>query len=293
MLENGSALEMPWRDDVDAIVETYLAGEAVGEATWDILLGKVNPSGKLAESFPVKLADNPSYLEFDADLKEENYRESIFVGYRYYDKKQIPVLFPFGYGLSYTTFSYTNLHLSDNSEKILIQFDLENTGEIGGAEIAQLYFSNQASRIEKPIKELKNFVKVYLEPGEKKTINCSLNQRDLSWYNPEISAWQLDNGRYEIFIGSSSRDIRLDKSIEINWKQNKNQEITLDSYLVDILKNEKLKKILEESDINESVKKLSQDDSSREIMTNMPLRSLTVMGITNDQIDRFIEMTKI
>lgn len=162
------------------MLETYLAGEAVGEATWDVLSGKVNPSGKLAETFPLRLEDTPSYLTFDADLQDENYREGLFMGYRYYDKKKQPVQFSFGYGLSYTTFKYTDLQLKVTGDHVSGTVKVKNTGSRSGAEVVQVYVGNRTSQIEKPIKTLANFVKVSLVPGEEK------KPLALSWINGHL-----------------------------------------------------------------------------------------------------------
>lgn len=151
VLENGSVVEMPWADHIPAIVETYLAGEAVGEATWDILLGKVNPSGKLAESFPHRLADNPTYGSFDQNHDNENYYEGIFVGYRYYDRHQMPVRLPFGHGLSYTDFTYSNLNVQETKGAVNVSFTVKNTGKVAGKEVPQVYVGNRVSQVETPV----------------------------------------------------------------------------------------------------------------------------------------------
>ena len=166
VLHNGSPIEMPWAEDVKGILEAYLGGQAVGEACVDVLFGDVNPSGKLPETFPRKLQDNPSYLYYGGEGDKSEYREGVFVGYRYYDKKDMDVLFPFGYGLSYTTFDYSNLKLS--SKKIMdtgiitVTVDVTNTGDKAGKEIVQLYVGKKESKIIRPFKELRGFEKVSL-----------------------------------------------------------------------------------------------------------------------------------
>lgn len=290
VLENGSALEMPWVGQVEAIVETYLAGEAVGEATWDILFGRVNPSGKLAESFPIKLADNPTYLTFNADRKNENYHEGLFVGYRYYDKKKQEVLFPFGHGLSYTTFEYRKLELLKSDHEVTVSFEIKNTGSVAGKETAQIYLSNQTSEIEKPLKELKGFAKVSLNPGQTKQVEIVLDKRSFSWYNPETDKWQVDNGSYQIQLAASSRDIRLTKNLLIDWSENKVQALSPDSYLSDILKEQAFKAPLKESGLDKLLEQLAGDENNQAILTNMPLRALMMMGVSNHQIQQFIKL---
>lgn len=137
VLQNGSAVEIPWADQVPAIVETYLAGEAVGQANWDVLSGKVNPSGKLAETFPLRLVANPPYGSFDRDLDNENYSEGLMVGYSYYDLHHYPVRFPFGHGLSYTSFDYRDLTITQSKTGVTVRFKLKNTGKLAGKEVAQ------------------------------------------------------------------------------------------------------------------------------------------------------------
>lgn len=211
VLQNGSAVEMSRADQVPAIVENYLAGEAVGQANWDVLSGKVNPSGKLAETFPLRLVANPPYGSFDRDLDNENYSEGLMVGYSYYDLHHYPVRFPFGHGLSYTSFEYRDLTITQSKTGVTVRFKLKNTGKLAGKEVAQLYVRNQTSHKVMPMQELRHFVKIELHPGESQTVEFQLNRWAFSWYNPQDQRWEADNGTYEIAIGSSSRDIRLTK----------------------------------------------------------------------------------
>ena len=177
VLHNGSPVEMPWINDVKGILEAYLGGQAGGAAVANILYGIVNPSGKLAETIPVKLADNPSYLNFGGGDKVE-YREGVFVGYRYYDTKQMEVAYPFGYGLSYTTFTYSNLQISNTNptekDTITVSVDVTNTGKVAGKEVVQLYVKDMTASAIRPEKELKGFEKVQLAPDETKTVTMEL-----------------------------------------------------------------------------------------------------------------------
>lgn len=217
VLHNGSPVEMPWIKCVNAVLEAYLGGEASGEAVADLLFGAANPSGKLAESFPVKLSDNPSFDNFPGEMTVE-YRESIFIGYRYYDKVNKEVLFPFGHGLSYTTFEYGNLSLQTNGKTATASFTVKNTGAVAGAEAAQLYVSKKDSKTYRPLQELKGFEKVFLEPGEQKSITISLDERAFAYYNTSISDWYVEPGKYEIRVGSSSRDIRLSGEVAFDFE---------------------------------------------------------------------------
>ncbi|MBI9015209.1 MAG: glycoside hydrolase family 3 C-terminal domain-containing protein [Clostridiales bacterium] len=216
VLQNGSPVVMPWLDDVKGVLECYLHGQAGAGAVIDILYGDVNPSGKLAETFPIALEDNSSYNYFPGSTLTVEHRESIFVGYRYYDTANKKVLFPFGYGLSYTEFSYSDLKIEKISElEYDISVTVKNIGRMAGSEIVQLYIKNNESEIFKANKELRAFDKVYLEPDEEKQITFSLNKRSFAYYNTTISDWHVDSGLYDVQIGSSSRDIRLSEGLTI------------------------------------------------------------------------------
>ncbi|VDK14753.1 Thermostable beta-glucosidase B [Oenococcus sicerae] len=290
VLQNGSAVEMPWIKQVPAVLETYLAGEAVGEATWDILSGQVNPSGKLAESFPIHLADNPTYLTFNADPNDENYHEGLFVGYRYYDKKKQTPLFPFGHGLSYTHFAYSNLKLVKAADQVTVDFTITNTGQVAGQETAQIYLSNKTSQIEKSVKDLKNFVKVLLAPGESKRLSVNLDQRAFSWYNPKLADWQLDNGQYNVVVAASSQDLRLQQTIMTDWAKSRRLHISRDTYLINIMNHSELKAILKTVKLDQLVDQLVSTPGNKAILANMPLRALGMMGVSDQQIEQLISL---
>lgn len=217
VLHNGSPVEMPWVNGVQGIVEAYLGGEAVAEALVDILYGKVSPSGKLAETFPLHLEDNPSYLNFPGTDKHVNYAEGIFVGYRYYDTKKMDVLFPFGHGLSYTQFAYSNVQctvenvdakaLKAGKQTVKVGLDVTNTGSVAGREIVQLYVKDLTKAAIRPEQELKNFASVELQPGETKYVEMELTYRSFAWYDTLQNDWYAADGQYEIRIGRSSRDL--------------------------------------------------------------------------------------
>lgn len=219
VLSGGSPVEMPWIDSIKGLLNIYLSGQAGGSAVVDLLLGRKNPSGKLAETYPLKCSDCLSTKYFPGGPKTVEYRESIFVGYRYYDTAGLKVLFPFGFGMSYTSFVYSDLRLSneciDNEESLQVTMKVKNTGEIPGSEIVQLYIHDCDSAVFKAEKELKGFEKVYLEPGEEKEIIFILNSRSFAYYNTSIHNWCVEAGEYEILIGASSRDIRLSKKVNI------------------------------------------------------------------------------
>ncbi|WP_375105207.1 beta-glucosidase [Paenibacillus sp. RS8] len=219
VLSNGSPIEMPWIHKTKGILEGYLGGQAFGGAVADLLFGEVSPSGKLAETFPMKLSDNPSFLNFPGEGDTVEYKEGLFVGYRYYDKKELEPLFPFGFGLSYTEFQYSNLTISKSSikdnESVKVTATVKNTGTRAGKEIVQLYVSDVESSVIRPLKELKGFQKLALQPGEEQEVAFELDKRSFAYYNVNIGDWHVESGIFDIAIGSSSRDIRLTASIEV------------------------------------------------------------------------------
>jgi beta-glucosidase len=196
-----------------------MMGQAGGGAIADILFGKVNPSGKLAETFPLKLADTPAYTNYPGEAGEVRYGEGIFIGYRYYDFKEVPVLFPFGFGLSYTTFAYNNPKLSADNFKdvdgLTVSVDVTNTGKVTGKEIVQVYVHDCQASLVRPVKELKGFAKVALLPGETKTVTIPLDFRAFAFFHPGYKQWITEDGEFEILIGASSADIRCKLSANL------------------------------------------------------------------------------
>lgn len=227
VLHSGSLIAMPWLDKVAGVLQMYLAGQASGGAAVNLLFGDATPCGKLAETFPLHLEDNPSYLNFPGNREKVCYQEGVFIGYRYYDKKKMDVLFPFGYGLSYTDFTYSNMKVTVNgknaadvdmikeTDEIVVSADITNTGNCDGAEIVQLYIKNPVVYEIRPEKELRDFAKVFLKAGETKTVTFTLNARAFSYYETRIHDWYAESGDYEILLASSSRDIRLQDTVSI------------------------------------------------------------------------------
>ena len=227
VLHSGSPIAMPWLDKAAGVLQMYLAGQASGGAAVNLLFGDATPCGKLAETFPLHLEDNPSYLNFPGNREKVCYQEGVFIGYRYYDKKKMDVLFPFGYGLSYTDFTYSNMKVTVNgknaadvdvikeTDEIVVSADITNTGNCDGAEIVQLYIKNPVVYEIRPEKELRDFAKVFLKAGETKTVTFTLNARAFSYYETRIHDWYAESGDYEILLASSSRDIRLQDTVSI------------------------------------------------------------------------------
>jgi beta-glucosidase len=214
ILNAGSPVAMPWVDEVKSVLLVYYPGQEGGAAIARVLLGDINPSGKLPVTFPRRLQDTPAFINYPG-TKEVRYGEGIFVGYRYYDIKDLEPLFPFGHGLSYTSFEYADLKLVDSTPEkggVVARFKVTNTGNRSGSEIAQLYVSDLAASLPRPVKELKGFQKVALQPGETQQVEIFLDSRAFAFYDPYHKGWKVEPGEFEILVGASSRDIRLKAS---------------------------------------------------------------------------------
>jgi beta-glucosidase len=223
VLLSGNAVEMPWVEDVPAIVQGWYLGSEAGNALANVLSGKVNPSGKLPFSFPVKLEDNSAHafdeLAYPGDSIKVEYKEGIMVGYRWHDTKDIPALFPFGHGLSYTSFEYGKPEISESKmkagEELTITLTVKNNGDLAGKEIVQVYISDEKASVERPVKELKDFVKVELAPGESKDVSFTIDNSDLSYFDEEMQGWVAEPGKFKALIGASSTDIRREVKFEL------------------------------------------------------------------------------
>lgn len=308
VLHNGSPVEMPWADDVKGILEAYLCGQAVGEATVRLLFGLASPCGKLAETIPFRLEDNPSYLNFPGDGQTSEYREGIFVGYRYYDTKHMDVRYPFGHGFSYTTFEYSNLRISSpemsDTDSITVSVDIRNTGNLAGKEIVQLYVADHTHAAQRPVKELKNFAKVSLAPGEQKTVTMELNSRSLAWYCTGIHDWYAASGEYELLIGASSRDIRLRGVITYTAAHPLPLSIHTNTTVAELMENPYTRDMIQElvdelgRHMNGSAGSSGQSQAASEAITpemtlkmmeNSPLRSFkSFMGLSDEALHDLI-----
>jgi beta-glucosidase len=237
-----------WIDDAGAVLEAWMMGQAGGGAIADVLFGKVNPSGKLAETFPRKLEDTPAYINYPGENGTVRYGEGIFIGYRYYDAKQIPTLFPFGYGLSYTTFEYQNPGVSSKMfrdvDGLTVSVDVTNTGSMAGKEVVQVYVRDRESKLVRPTKELKGFAKVDLQPGETKTVNIDLDFRAFAYFHPSYSQWITEDGEFDILIGASSSDIRNTLTVTIESTLELPSILNRDSTLREWLEDPRGKEVL-------------------------------------------------
>ena len=278
VLSNGAPIEMPWLDEVAGVLEGYLGGQAFGGAVADLLFGVSNPCGKLAETFPWRLEDNPSHLNFPGDATKVEYREGIFVGYRYYDAKDMDVLFPFGYGLSYTNFDYTDIsvdkdEIMDNDE-VTVKVKVKNTGDLAGKEIVQLYVRDIESSVIRPMKELKGFDKVSLQPGEEKTVTFKLGKRAFAYYNEDIKNWYVEDGDFEILVGGSSKCTPLRATVKVQSTQPIKKVYTLNSTMGEIMANPVGMAMIQEAMKNSPVPEDAMSDGISEMVAAMPLRSV-------------------
>ncbi|MFT8321764.1 MAG: glycoside hydrolase family 3 C-terminal domain-containing protein [Bacillus sp. (in: firmicutes)] len=239
VLSNGSPIEMPWLPNVKGVLEGYLGGQALGGAIAELLFGEANPSGKLAETFPKQLSDNPSYLYFPGEGDQVEYREGIFIGYRYYDTKEVEPLFPFGYGLSYTSFEYSNLSISNkeiqDTDSVTVRLKVKNIGDKAGKEVVQLYVKDVESNVIRPEKELKGFEKIELQPGQEKLVTFALDKRSFAYYHAGIKDWHVETGEFDILIGKSSRDIILKDKIHVQSTSSIRNPIHRNSLVGDLL----------------------------------------------------------
>ena len=214
VLFGGGVIELPFEENVQGIIDMFLPGQSGGSATYKLLFGKVNPSGKLAETWPLSYNDVPFGKEYTKSLNEI-YKESIYVGYRYYSSIGKKVRYPFGYGLSYTSFEYSNLKVSQINNELKITYRIKNTGKVSGKEISQIYVEAPKSNIFKPIRELRGFNKANLEPGEEKEVSVIINNDDLRYYNISTKSWALESGNYIIQVASNVNDIKLSQTLNI------------------------------------------------------------------------------
>ena len=308
VLHNGSPVEMPWLGKVKAVLEAYLGGQAVGIATVRLLYGDANPCGHLAETFPVKLSDNPSYLYYGGEGNEADYREGVFVGYRYYDKKEMPVLFPFGFGLSYTTFACSNLRLSrqkiTDQEILTAAVTVTNTGSRAGKTVVQLYVGDRESTVLRPIRELKGFEKVELQPGESRDVTFTLDKRAFAYWNAAIHDWHVETGAFTIEVGQSSRDIEVSGEVTVESTVALPRHYTADSIFMDVMADPKAKEALgpmlasiqkafaPSADAGDAAQEAISADMGLAMMRYMPLRGLVSFSpdkVTDDTLKQLLD----
>ncbi|MCD8108168.1 MAG: glycoside hydrolase family 3 C-terminal domain-containing protein [Oscillospiraceae bacterium] len=288
VLFQGSPVEMEWSEAADSILAMYTGGQAVARACANLMFGDAVPCGKLSETWGLKLENNPTALSFP-EKGTATYSEGVYVGYRYYDKKKLDVMYPFGYGLSYTTFEYSDLKLSaseiSENDTLEVSFKVKNTGNVAGKEICELYVEPTYPSVSRPVRELKGFKKISLEPDEEKTVTMSLNKRSFAYYDVETHDWQVDTTVYKILVGSSSRDLPLVASVKVNSSRSSKAFFTTDSRVYELNANpiakEALNKLLKED--------LGIDTIAMSI--DLPLSKLVGFSggiLSVDMLDRFV-----
>ena len=296
VLHNGAPVEMPWIGKVKAVLEAYLGGQAVGEATVRVLFGDANPSGHLPETFPLKLEDNPSYLYYGGEGNVTEYREGIFVGYRYYDKKKMDVLSPCATRLPYTTFEYSNLKISADrirdTDTLTVTVTVKNTGRRAGKAVVQLYVGDTESTPIRPVRELKDFAKTALQPGESREVSFVLDKRAFAYWNRQIHDWHVETGTFTIEAGASSRELPLRGTVEVESTTELPRHYTLDSIFMDVMADPKaapvmrayMKKTMEIFGYEEketgtdAAKEAITEEMNMAMMNYMPLRGAFSFG---------------
>ncbi len=311
ILHNGAPVEMPWIGKVKAVLEAYLAGQAVGEAAVRVLFGDANPCGKLPETFPLKLEDNPSWLYYGGEGDVTEYREGVFTGYRYYDKKKMDVLFPFGFGLSYTTFEYSGLKLSAekirDTDTLTASLTVKNTGNRAGKAVVQLYVGDAESTPLRPVRELKGFDKVALQPGESKAVSFTLDKRSFAYWNQQIHDWHVETGVFTVEAGDSSRNLPLKAEVTVESTVGLPRHYTPDSIFMDVMADPKAAPVMREfmektmeifgheetaEDTKEAAKEAITEDMTLAMMRYMPLRGAMSFGGGADSSERMEELLK-
>ena len=291
VLHNGAPVETPWADDVAAILEMYLGGQGVGQATDALLYGEKNPSGHLAETFPLRVQDNPSYLNFNTSSTTCNYAEGVYVGYRYYDAKEMPVRWAFGHGLSYTTFKIENARVSaptmDDDSTVTVYVDVTNTGDRAGKEVVQLYVSDKTGTPDRPTKELKGFEKVELEPGETKTVAIELDAHALSYFEERLGDWYAAPGTYQILLGDASDNITACTEITFSTKKFVPMIVGGDTAIGELLENPRTASIvlqmMKQANENSPFEMEESDPMMEAVMKFMPLKTLASFGMMDDE----------
>lgn len=308
VLHNGAPVEMPWIDKVKAVLEVYLGGQAVGGATVNVLYGAVNPSGRLAETFPMRVQDTPCYLNYGGEHDKSVYSEGVFTGYRYYTSKDIKVLFPFGHGLSYTEFSYSGLTVSSErikeSETLAVSVDVTNSGSRAGKDVVQLYVAPRGGTIIRPVRELRAFEKIDLAPGETKTVTFTLDKRAFAYWSTEIHDWHVESGEYEIQIGRNAQEIVLSQSVYVNSETVIPKVFTFNSTMGEIMADPKGRAVMEQAmgammgaEAQEMAENAQgdggviNDEMMAATMEAMPLRQLAsfVPGVTKEALKPLID----
>ena len=309
VLHNGSAVLMPWKDQVEGILEAYLGGEAVGKAVAEVLAGRKNPSGRLAETFPLRLEDTPCYLTYGKGFDNAVYQEGVFVGYRYYTSRKMETAFPFGYGLSYTTFAYSDLQLDkkemSDKEHVEVSVKVKNTGKCAGKTVVQLYVGAPETEVVRPVRELRGFEKIFLEAGEEKTVTFILGERAFAYWNTLIHDWYAEEGTYKVMIGENADQMCVGEEITVHPTKELPKTYSLNTCLGELMRDPKAQTVMApfmqgmaQNDAAMDMAEANENDQSGVVnqemmaamMEGMPLRQLLsfVPGIKREMLEQMV-----
>ena len=309
ILHNGSAVLMPWKDQVEGILEAYLGGEAVGRAVAEVLAGIKNPCGRLAETFPLRLEDTPCYLTYGKGFDNADYQEGVFVGYRYYTSRKMKTAFPFGYGLSYTTFEYSNLRVDKkemtDQEMLQVSVNVKNTGKRSGKTVVQLYVGAPENEVIRPVRELRGFEKIFLEAGEEKTVTFTLDERAFAYWNTTIHDWYVEDGTYNVMIGENADKMCLSEEIIVHGTREIPKTYSLNTCLGELMRDPKAQAVMgpfmQGMSQNQAAVEMAEAQENDEsgavnqemmaaMMDGMPLRQLLsfVPGITREMLEQMV-----
>ena len=309
VLHNGSAVIMPWKDQVEGILEAYLGGETVGKAVAEVLAGIKNPSGRLAETFPLRLEDTPCYLTYGKGFDNADYREGVFVGYRYYTSRKMETAFPFGHGLSYTTFAYSDLQLDKkemtDKESVQVSVKVKNTGNRAGKTVVQLYVEAPETEVIRPVRELRGFEKIFLEAGEEKTVTFILGERAFAYWNTLIHDWYAEEGTYKVMIGENADQMCVGEEITVHPTKELPKTYSLNTCLGELMRDPKAQTVMApfmqgmaQNDAAMDMAEANENDQSGVVnqemmaamMEGMPLRQLLsfVPGIKREMLEQMV-----
>ena len=309
ILHNGSAVLMPWKDQVEGILEAYLGGEAVGRAVAEVLAGIKNPCGRLAETFPLRLEDTPCYLTYGKGFDNADYQEGVFVGYRYYTSRKMKTAFPFGYGLSYTTFEYSNLRVDKkemtDQDMLQVSVNVKNTGKRSGKTVVQLYVGAPENEVIRPVRELRGFEKIFLEAGEEKTVTFTLDERAFAYWNTAIYDWYVEEGTYNVMIGEDADMMCLSEEIIVHGTREIPKTYSLNTCLGELMRDPKAQAVMgpfmQGMSQNQAAVEMAEAQENDEsgvvnqemmaaMMEGMPLRQLLsfVPGITREMLEQMV-----
>lgn len=298
VLHNGSAVTMQWIENVKAVLEMYLGGEAVGMAAADLLYGNVNPSGRLAETFPMAMEDTPVFPYYGVENDDVIYREGVFIGYRYYERMRKNILFPFGYGLSYTEFRYDNLRTDKqeilDSDRLQVFVDVENIGDCEGKEVVQLYIQPPEHEIISPVRELKAFTKTDLKSHEKTTIVFEIDKEAFAYWDTKIHDWNVESGRYKIQICKNATEVLLQTEVYVKSSQKKQPKFTINTPIGEIMKYEKNRVVINDFIMElfgTENKEKSELPAVESFLKEMPLRALLTFsnGTNREELEKIVD----